>query len=343
MTLWRTGFEIELLAPIGASRRDLALAIAARHPGAGVRRVFHVESEPSKVPGQPVFDNLTLGFEVHDRDGDLLARCLDDLTLQSDLDREHAPEPGWFRIVSDDGRLLRLVARHATVEAPLEDALAPVAALFGTPLERGPNGMFRVIDERGASIAIGAPLPGERHRPCELITPPLDDDRAERLLDLLTPAQELGFLLPIEGALHIHFDAKPLRDARVFRDLVRFFSRWGPELRRRVRTNPNCRRLGGWPDALLDVVEDPDFATLSWADARSQLLTVEFTKYCDFNLRNILLEPPDKDTFEVRILPTTLDVSQVLDAAALFERILVALVAGPLDSIPEQPVTLRSQ
>ncbi len=334
MTKWKTGFEVELLAPPGASRRTLADAIAARRPGAAVRRVFHVESEPSKVHGQPVFDNLTLGFEVVDRDGALVARCVDDLTLQADLDRERAPQPGWFRIVSDDGRLLRLVRRHALVERPLADALAPVSALFGTQLEQGPGGMYRVIDDRGASIAIGAPLPGERERPCELITPPLGEDRAERLAELLTPARELGFLLPLEGALHVHYDASRLRDARVFRDLVRFFSRFGPELRRRVRTNPHCSRLGAWPDALLDVIEAPDFAALSWPDAAARLLTVELSKYRDFNLRNVVLAPPDKDTFEVRILPTTLDVDEVVAGAALFERILVGLLEGPLSEPP---------
>ena len=65
---WRLGLEIELLAPPGKSRQDLALAIAAAY-GGSVVRFFHPQSEPSLVPGTPVFHNLTLGFKVLNADG----------------------------------------------------------------------------------------------------------------------------------------------------------------------------------------------------------------------------------------------------------------------------------
>lgn len=50
---WRIGVEIELLAPRGLSRQDLAEAIARSSSGS-VRRYFHPQSELSKVPGAPV-------------------------------------------------------------------------------------------------------------------------------------------------------------------------------------------------------------------------------------------------------------------------------------------------
>ena len=100
---WKIGFEIELMAPRGLSRQDLAESIASAND-AGVRRVFHPQSELSQVPGTPVFHNLTLGFEVIDRQGNAIARCVDDLTLINDLDKTHEPQPGWYRIVSDDTR-----------------------------------------------------------------------------------------------------------------------------------------------------------------------------------------------------------------------------------------------
>ncbi|MFO0744832.1 MAG: amidoligase family protein [Myxococcota bacterium] len=338
---WRVGFELELMAPPGADRRMLAEAIAARRPGGSVRRVFHLESEPSAVKGKPVFHNLTLGFEALDGDGRVLARCLDDLTLQADLDRLAAPRPGWFRIVSDDARLLRLAARHAAPEAGLPGVLEPVAALFGTALEPGPGGMFRLVDDLGASVMIGAPLPGERERPCELVTPPLDGDRAERLGELVGVARELGFGVPREAALHIHYDAAALRDARVIADLVAFFARHGEALKTLVATNPACRRLGGWAPELVAAATAPDFATLPWPAAEARLKALEPTKYCDFNLQNLVYRTPGKDTFEVRVLPVSLDVAQVLAAAELFEAILVALCAGPL-AIAEGATTSAS-
>jgi hypothetical protein len=81
------GFEIELLAPPGSSRRDLAEVIAVR-AGGQVQRIFYPQSELSTVPGIPIFENLTLGFDALDAEGALAARCTDDLTIMVDLDRE---------------------------------------------------------------------------------------------------------------------------------------------------------------------------------------------------------------------------------------------------------------
>lgn len=336
---WRVGFEIELLAPPGRDRLTLATALAALRPGGRVRRRFHQESEPSAVPGHPIFHNLTLGFDAVDARGALIARCVDDLTLQADLDRDAPPRPGWLRLVSDDARLLRLAARHAALDGDLDDLaslVAPVAALFGTAPEPGPGGMVRVVDDLGASVLICAPLPGERERPCELITPPLDDDRAARLGELVHAAAALDFTLPVEGAAHVHFDAAALRDARVLSDLVRFFAAWGPALGRLVGKPAHLRRAGAWPAALVDALSRPAFAALPWADAERELRALAPSKYCDFNLANLAFPTRDKDTFEVRVLPTTLDVDELLAGAALFEAILHALCAGPLD-LPAAP------
>ena len=92
---WKIGVEIELLAPKGASRETLAKRVAER-VGGTVTRIFHPESETSALPGQPVFENLTLGFRVADARGNWVASFVDDLTLQRDLDKRHAPQPGWW-------------------------------------------------------------------------------------------------------------------------------------------------------------------------------------------------------------------------------------------------------
>ena len=321
-TPWKIGLEVELLAPKGSSRQTLAARIAGHASGRVLSRVFHHESEPSKVVGQPVFENLTLGFEVRDARGSLIARCVDDLTLQADLERTHPPQPGWFRVVSDDARILRLAARHADLTQDLHGALSPVAELFGSALESGEGGMWRLSDVSGASILIGAPLPGERERPCELITAPLIGERALVIGELLDHARALDFTIPQEGALHVHFDAAPLKSASAIKLLIGFFYEWGETLRWLVKTNPRCTRLGGWDDALVSAVYMPGFERLSWEETRAKLLELPLTKFCDYNLSNLARGLPHKDTFEVRTLPSTLDPDEVISAVELYEGIL---------------------
>jgi hypothetical protein len=321
MIEWKIGCEIELLAPKGSSRRTLAEHYAKAADGA-VRTFFHPQSELSLVPDLPVFENLTLGFEAMDASGHVIACCVDDLTLIDDLDREAESKPGWFRIVSDDRRLLELVMRTGRADASAMEALAPIAALFGTTPEEFPGGILRVADRMRSPIAMASRLPGERERPCEIVTPPIATDHEARLEALLGPARELGFTLPVEAATHIHFDGAPLRDARAFRNLVRLVATWSPALKRLVGTNPRCRRLGGWPDELHEVVEASGFAELDWNAAKERLAEVGLSKYCDVNLKNIVHDMPDKPTIEVRVLPGLRDTKPILDAAALFEGVL---------------------
>ncbi len=317
----KVGIEIELLAPRGASRETLAAAIAASYQGS-VRRYFHPQSEPSKIPGTPILENLTLAFEVLDAQGQTVARCVDDLTLQVDCDRKAPPSPGWYRIVSDDLRLLKLVSRVANPEDSLLDVLNPVAELFGLAPQVSAGGMVKVAGDGESPIAIAAPLPGERDRPCELITPPWDSQNLYKLKDFLSIAQKLGFTAPAEGATHFHFDAGPLCDARVFKNLVNLLWTYGPHLRRLVGTNPRCRRLGSFPPALIDLVQQPEWETLSWPDAVEQLRPLKLTKYCDFNLKNIVYAPADKHTFEARIFPVWLTAEPFYQAIGLMDGIL---------------------
>lgn len=318
---WKIGVEVELLAPAGKSRKDLADAIAGT-VGGSVRRCFHPESEPSLVQGSGIFENLTLGFEVTGPDGALVARCVDDLTLQDDLDRARPPLPGWYRIAGDDMRFLRLIKRHADPEAALETVMDPAAALFGTTPEVNESGMVRLSDDSGAAIAIAAPLPGERERPCELITPPLEADHAARLEALLGLARDLGFTVPAEAAVHIHFDGERLKSAPAIANLVRLFAAHGEALKPLVGTNPKCRRLSPWPGELLPLVKSVPFMMRDWAGARAAMAELELTKYCDFNIFNLVHNTPNKHTFEVRILPSGLETGPIVEAARFFEAML---------------------
>ena len=336
---WTIGVEIELLAPLGRSRYDLALAIA-KQSGGSVQRVFYPQSEPSQVEGAPVFENLTLGFDVFNAEGQLIARCVDDLTLQKDLQRNCPPKADWYRIVSDDSRFLRLIMRQSNAEDSCERVLEPVAELFNSRLSVNSDGMTRLSDDRGFSIAISTPLPGERERPCELITPPISVSHFERLQTLLSAASALTFYAPIEGATHIHFDAARLCSASVLANLVKLLSVYGPELRQLVGANPDCTRLGDWPKKLLDLVQEPDFIGLSWEEAKAQLSELNLSKYCDFNLKNLIDETPDKHTFEVRIFPVWLDAQSIVEAAGLFEAILYWAIQT--DSSAPLPIDIQN-
>lgn len=318
---WKIGIEIELLAPPGSSRASLAQALAESRQGS-VRRVLHQDSEPSKVPGQAVFYNLTLGFEAVDAAGELIARCVDDLTLQDDLDRQRAPKSGWWRMVSDDERLLRLLAIHTRPELDLPQALSALAPLFNGQLIAAADGMYRLVDAVGAPLAIAAPLPGERERPCELITPPISEDHLACIEDLLRTARGLGFSVPREGATHIHLDAAPLCQANTIANLVNLLSSWGGCLRQLCSTPPHFRRVGGWPEALGICVNAPDFRDLPWPQAQLRLRALGLSKYCDFNLKNIAYARADRHTFEARIFPACMQAAPVLAAAALMQGVL---------------------
>ncbi|MFY0637157.1 amidoligase family protein [Maricaulis maris] len=319
---WKKGFEIELMAPRGLSRRDLAERIAHR-VGGRVKTVFYPQSEPSLVPGMPVFENLVLGFDILDADGQRLALCVDDLTLRDGLNPQAAPLPGWMRILSDDARLLALVTEHCDPGADIADVLAPVAALFGTDIEHTDGGIAKVVDRADRSIAMVAPLPGERERPCELITPPYEGDPGTALTALLADAKALGFTLPREAAIHVHFDARALCDAAILSRLVDALHRHGACLRDLVGTNPACVRLGPMADAIVERVRSEAFRGCDWEQARAMLAEAKPTKYADFNLLNIAHALPDKHTFEARIFPGSMDAADILRNARLMEAVLV--------------------
>ena len=332
MLNWQIGVEIELIAPRGLSRETLAQKLC---PASGsIKRFFHPQSEPSKIPNTPIFENLTLGFEVLDSQGNLIAQCVDDLTLQQDCQSNMPAKPGWYRIVSDDRRLLELVRQQCEPKSSLTEVLNPIAHLFNTQPEYGQGNMVKVVDSNGSPIAIATPLPGERERPCEIITPPLQHNYLESLEKLLNPAVDLGFTIPQEGAIHIHFDAVVLASTRVFCNLVNLLWTHGNNLRHLVKTNLHCQRLGKLPESLFELVNHPSFQQLSWSEAKTQLTKLPLSKYCDFNLKNLVYGLPNKYTFEARIFPVCLEAESIILAAELIEAILNQAIDLPY--IPPQ-------
>jgi Putative amidoligase enzyme len=329
----RIGFEIELMAPPGRSRRSLAYDLAGRH-GGRISPVWHQDSEPSLVPGLGRFLHLTQGFAVTRADGSPMCTLVDDITLLDGLEPRTAPPPGWYRVLSDDPRLLSLLDRQCDPGAPLSDVLDPVAALWGTTTERIGD-VIRLDDPSGATVALAAPQGGERERPCEIVTPPLAAGHRAALAELLEPARDLGFTVPHEAAVHLHFDGAPFRAPQALANVVRLFAHWREPLRRLLRTNPACRRLAPLPDELVAAADDPTYEGLRKAADASEL-----TKYFDVNLTQLFARRPIRDTLEIRILPGALDADEIIHRAALVELLLDrCLTPEPFPAAPAGSVS----
>ncbi|MBL7259779.1 amidoligase family protein [Paractinoplanes lichenicola] len=329
----RIGFEIELMAPPGVSRRSLADDLAARS-GGRVRPVWHRDSEPSLVPGLGRFLNLTLGFAVDRPDGSPLCTLVDDITLIDGLDPRTPAPPGWYRVLSDDSRLLGLLAEQCDPAAPLETVLDAAAALWRVKPEQIGD-VVRLDDAAGSTIALAAPAGGERDRPCEVITPPLAAGHDEALEELLAPARELGFTVPVEAAVHLHLDGAPFRRAQALANVVRLFALWREPLRALLQTNPACRRLAPLPEPLVAATTGAP----GWDDLSNAADKGGLTKFFDINLTQLFAEHPIRDTVEIRILPGSIDTDEIVNRAALVELLLErCLVSSSLPPVAADPI-----
>jgi hypothetical protein len=312
----RIGFEIELMAPPGRNRQTLAASLATGS-GGRYRPIWHHDSEPSLVPGLGRFVHLTRGYAVTRRGGDPLCTLVDDVTLLAGLDPRAPAPPGDYRILSDDARLLALLARHTDPGGRLSSSLDAAARLWGTKVQRHGD-IYRLDDPSGATIALAAPQGGERDRPCEIVTPPLAADHHAALDALLAPARELGFTVPLEAAVHLHVDGAPFRSAGALANVVRLFAYWREPLRALLATNPECRRLAPLPSPLVEAVAGtPTFETLKAAATAGGL-----TKFFDVNLTQLFAEQPIRDTVEIRILPGSISADEIVHRAALVELLL---------------------
>ncbi|MFC4069305.1 amidoligase family protein [Actinoplanes subglobosus] len=323
----RIGFEIELMAPPGVSRRTLAMDLAGRC-GGSVRPVWHHDSEPSLVPGLGRFLHLTQGFEVRRPGGELLCTLVDDVTLLHGLDPRSPAIPGWYRVLTDDTRLLRLLAVQCDPGARLPEVLAPAARLWGAEVQQHGR-IFRLDDPSGATVALASPAGGERERPCEIVTPPIAADHHTALAELLVPARELGFTVPREAAVHLHVDGAPFRDPAALANVVRLFAHYREALRELLATNPACRRLAPLPAPLVLAAD----GTPTTDELRKAASDGGLTKFFDVNLTQVLTDTPIRDTVEIRILPGAIDADEIINRAALVD-LLLARCTGPAPITP---------
>lgn len=307
------GIEWELIAPKGKSRLDLAEKIKDRISGT-INPFFIKQQEPNVKNRKEVFHNLTQGFKVFNKKGNWVCSLVDDITLQGNFDKSTPSPDNWYRIISNDSRLLRLCQNVCLASATRDKVLEPVAELYGTQIEPFHN-LLRVCDEDGLAVAAVAPYPGERERACELITAPLDNNQRETVQDLLHDADELGFQPGIESATHIHFDGAEFMSVKVIARLIQFFATHRASLMKYFGTNPENVRIAPQPEKLLNLTHGKSFLELPWEEASEAMIHAGAHKYCDLNIFNILSPRSQYKTIEFRIIGATMDTENTWGAA----------------------------
>lgn len=296
--------------------------------GGTVRDDWHLDSETAALEQRSFFHHITPAFDVVAPDGTLVARLVDDITIRTDLDPERRSAADWRRVVSDDPRFLRMLWTAIEPVGPADADHQSVAERFALALEHN-DAATRLSDSSGASVAMIAGMPGERERVCEVISPPLTADLPTWVAQVIESAIELNFSVPTEAAIHLHYDASLFRSLDVCRRLVWAFTDTTDAVHQSFGTNPNCRRLGALPDALVELLDDlPDDTT--WSDVVAALSAIEgVSKYADVNLTALLAaNPPDwKDTVEFRFLPGSIDAAEINDLVARLDALVRHLVA----------------
>jgi hypothetical protein len=322
----RTGFELELLAPVGKSRFDLAHALAERVGGRVLYGLKYI-SEGLYRPRTPICD-LTLSAVVQEESGRTLFTLVDDVTIKADLDHDAPTAEGLFRLVIDELRLALWLEARAPVERPLPEVLLePLLTVFSGSLQAQGEGQAKhpahrpAVDPWGNTLAVVALYPGERERVCEVVTAPLfADERKEVVSLVLSTAVELGFTIPKEAALHLHLDAAPWREARRLRTLITEVTSLRKLLYRELSPNPHCTRLGPYSLELVRAAQshpDDDFDALC-----DRIEGTRPTKYCDVNLLGVIRKQPRQPTLEVRCLPMSLEPRDIFRSVATVEGLL---------------------
>ncbi len=314
MTPGRVGLELEWLAPPGATRDDLARALAKTFRGA-LRFGWKYHGHGHFPDGRPDC-HLTPASRV-DVQGAWLASFVDDPTLIDDL----APTTATQRAArTDDVRLAGLAERQWSRSPALEARLAPLARLFGG----------EVADD-GALDAWGHPLTrwhevsAERARVCEVVLRPLaPKERGPVLRRVTKAARALGFTVPAESATHAHYDAAPFRSTAVLRQVVLDWHAQGAHWRRRLEPNPRCRKLGPFPSEVVRVARAATDPTLPFETFAAALLLAGLRREVDVNLLGVVERHPKQPTLELRCLPGSLEADELLARLAVAD----ALVAG---------------
>lgn len=311
--MWRVGLELELLAPDGKSRDDLARLLAKKAGGA-LRFGLKYHGAGTLEDGRPDC-HLTPASRV-DVKGKWLASFVDDVTILDEL----KPGAEHRRIArTDDVRLAAWMERHCW-SPKSEHRFHALTKSFDTR-EEGDG----LVDPWGHPLVRWHHESTQRARVCEVVLRPLEPkERKPVLKQVMKLATSLGFTVPREGAVHAHFDAAPFRSTRALRELVLTWARERSLWLERFQPNPNCRKLGPFPDDVVRVAavtdDDLPFETLA-----AGLLLAGLHRAVDVNLLGLVERYPKQPTIELRCLPGSLDAEATLARLAHADRFLSRL------------------
>lgn len=290
------GLEVELLAPPGKTRTDLARALA-KQAGGALRLAFKYHGQGELPDGRPDC-HLTPAARVWVR-GKWLASVVDDPTIVDDL----APTTKTMRIArTDDVRLA------AWIERTCAGTFGPLVKTFAAIEDE--NGY---VDPWGQPLVRWHQVSAERARVCEVVLRPMKrKELGATVRRLMKRASSLGFTVPAEAAIHAHFDAAPFRSTRALRKLVLEWSKQRVGVLKQLEPNPRCRKLGPFPE---DVVRVAGVATdaLSFETLAAGLLLGGLHRAVDLNLLGLVERYPKQPTIEVRCLPGSLDADATLE------------------------------
>ena len=330
----RVGLEIELLAPSGRGRSDLA-ELLARMTGGSVRPAFHYDSEISLHPEVSVFHNLSPALEVVGDSGELVATLRDDSSIVEDLRGTRAvgglTGTGPMRVVSDDRRLLRLLASQFDSARFNPDAVVRAASALDLIVVDLDDERLKLHDRDGETVALTGPIPAARGRVAEVVSPPLTRDNLRPWLDLIAEAASRErCTVPVEGATHLHFDAEPFGRPDRFGRLVEWFDVHFDKLRQHYQTNERCRTLGPFDRAFVELSRNVGTRcdVSSWQAVKEDLFRLHRTGFGDVNLVGVLHPVPPKPTIELRFLPVSMDLRAVEKWALELGGVLDGLAAG---------------
>jgi hypothetical protein len=314
--LFNSGFEIELMAPPGGSRLDLALEF--QHDV-----LYGFKSLSLEVDDQGEWlgsSELTPAYSLSG-----LCTFVDDFSIHRELNKS-APPRGW-RAIFDDARLAQ-VAESKLLSRDPEALIGQLLDLFSGRLEVPSDlpHMRSLYNPAGHLVAVVAPYAEERERVCEVVTRPLTtDERRDQLHEVLSRASSLGFVGAAEGSVHVHYDGLPWRDSRTLCRLILAWHEQGPELLEQLQPNPDTLEWRGpFPEAVVEVARAGQ--RLPFSELALQLARAGVRKRCDFNLLGIIRPRHRQMTLEARIFPALLEADALLERVELLESFLARLL-----------------
>ncbi len=305
------GLELELLAPKGHTRVSFTRALARRVKGR-VEFGFKYFSEGALADGRPLC-RLSLAARVVEHDGRVLATLVDDNTIRAGL----AAKPAERTLHATDDLRLALLAERVSWSETEASRLKHLEALFEGLVEDG-----TLHDAFGNPLVITLTEPRSWHRVCEVVTRPLDGNRERRsVVDaVLATANELGCTIPASAALHAHYDAAPWREVKRLSRLVLEHAAHRDAWWAALTPNPGCLKLAPFPADVVRVAERP--GRVGFPTFAAALRLAGATKACDLNVLGVIEPHPRQPTLEVRCLPMSLEVDDIVSSLGRAERLL---------------------